>query len=259
MKYRALWAWRSACAAGLWLATMACGRAEIGIPSPDLLSGGFRPDEALYYSGFDVWRNGYAGFGGIESAPAAFGDDAVLLRLTAFDGIDIYRTTKTAYRTQTLSGALMVGGRVKRGSLEVKGVAGVDLQARIQLNPALAWIERLQAGLRIAAEAWWEPSDLTMLSAALSLTTNSAGRTARIAAGVRLLNQAWVGPEMAVASDLFSTQYRAGLHVTGWRFENFEWSAAGGYVYDSFNRGGLYGRIGVSTGRRDSLEGMVTP
>jgi hypothetical protein len=252
-------AWRSACAAGLWLAGVAAACAEIDIPSPDLLSGGFRPEEALYFSGFDIWRNGYAGFGGIESSPAAFGDDAVLLRLTALDGIDIYQTPKTTYRTQTLSGALMVGGRVKRGNFELKGFAGIDLEARILLNPTLGWIERLQAGLRIAAEAWWEPSDLMMLSAALSMTTNSAGRTARIAAGYRLLDQAWVGPEMAVASDLFSTQYRAGVHVTGWRFEGFEWSAAAGYVYDSFNRGGVYGRIGVSTGRRDSLEGMVTP
>ena len=251
--------WRIVGAVCLWLWAAASARAETDLPSPSLLSGGFRPEEALYWSGYDIWRNGYAGFGGIESSPAIFGEDAVLLRITALDGIDVYQTGKAIYRTQTLSGALMVGGRFKRGSLEVKGLAGVDLQARLLLNPTLAWIERLQAGVRIAAEAWWEPIPSAMVAAAVSMSTNSAARVARIAAGYRLFDLAWVGPELAVASDIYSSQYRAGLHVTALRFADFEWSVAGGYVRDSFNRGGLYGRIGVSTAPRDELSGLVTP
>ena len=40
-------------------------------------------------------------------------------------------------------------------------------------------------------------------------------------------------------------QWRIGVHATALKVGNYEWSFGAGYVEDSDNRGGLYGRIGV--------------
>ena len=65
--------------------------------------------------------------------------------------------------------------------------------------------------------------------------------------GVRVLDQFWIGPEISASRDDFSQQYRIGAHLTGFKLAVFEWSAAAGYVTDSFHRSGIYGRIGVLT------------
>jgi hypothetical protein len=79
------------------------------------------------------------------------------------------------------------------------------------------------------------------------VSTNAASHSARAAAGWRVLDQFWAGPEISVSRDEFSTQVRAGAHLTGFKFAVFEWSAAVGYVTDSYRRNGVYGRIGVLT------------
>jgi hypothetical protein len=86
-----------------------------------------------------------------------------------------------------------------------------------------------------------------MLTSALSASTNAASYSARAAAGWRMLDQVWAGPEISASSDALSRQARLGAHLTGLRLSALEWSVAAGYVRDSFHRGGIYGRIGVLT------------
>jgi hypothetical protein len=62
-----------------------------------------------------------------------------------------------------------------------------------------------------------------------------------------MFDQFWAGPEISASSDAFSQQVRIGAHLTGFRFDALEWSAAVGYVTDSYRRSGIYGRIGVLT------------
>lgn len=44
-------------------------------------------------------------------------------------------------------------------------------------------------------------------------------------------------------------QWRWGLHITSLKIGRFEWSGGVGYVGDSDQRSGLYGRFGVLTRR----------
>jgi Cellulose biosynthesis protein BcsS len=81
----------------------------------------------------------------------------------------------------------------------------------------------------------------------LSASTNATSYSARAAAGWRVLDRYWAGPEISASSDAFSKQVRIGAHLTGFRFDALEWSVAAGYVTDSFHRSGVYGRIGVLT------------
>lgn len=67
----------------------------------------------------------------------------------------------------------------------------------------------------------------------------------RLAGSFRLFDLAWSGPEVSAITDEFSTQTRVGLHLTGLRWQDLEWSAAAGYLQDNFHRNGAYGRLGV--------------
>ena len=67
--------------------------------------------------------------------------------------------------------------------------------------------------------------------------------SARAAAGWRLFDRFWIGPEVSVSTDRFSTQYRIGTHLTGFKTGMLEWSVGAGLVEDSFDRSGIYGRV----------------
>lgn len=222
--------------------------AEMSFPapiSPDRLSGGFHPDRAMYFSGFDIWNFGYGGYVGAEWTPASGANGSVIVRLFAADGIDRFRTTAATYRNETVRASFMPGWRVQRGKIELKAFAGFDYEARIpNLWTSGARIQQYY-GLRIATDIWWEPTELIMLAASAALTTVEAGSGLRLAAGWRLSTFGWAGPELSVNHDIFNTQTRVGAHLTGFRVENTEWSIAAGYVRDSFGRDGGYGRLSV--------------
>jgi hypothetical protein len=84
-----------------------------------------------------------------------------------------------------------------------------------------------------------------MIASSWSATTLGTGFGGRLAAGVRLFDLIWSGPELSAFTDEFSTQTRVGLHLTGLRWQDLEWSAAAGYLRDSYQRNGAYGRVSV--------------
>ena len=73
-----------------------------------------------------------------------------------------------------------------------------------------------------------------MVAASGAITTIYSVYSARAAAGWRLFDRFWIGPEVSVSTDRFSTQYRIGTHLTG---------CGAGLVEDSFDRSGIYGRV----------------
>lgn len=217
---------------------------------PDDLVGGATPERFLFYSGFDLWNFGYAGYAGARWAPDSLNSDGFVLSAFVSDGIERFDTPTTCYRTAIFRASILPGWRFKRGNLEVKMFAGPDFEYDV-FSPMQAYRlpHRSSVGPRVAVELWWEPTAVTMLSASASVTTIANGYSARVAAGWRVLDAGWVGPEIAMSADRFSEQYRVGAHLTGLQAGAFEWSLAAGYVQDSFRRNGMYGRISVLTRR----------
>ena len=202
----------------------------------------------LLYAGFDIWRFGRAGYGGFYWAPDGLNNDGFITRLFVSGGVERYDAGARRFSTDIIRVAPLAGWRFSQGTLELKVFAGPELENRV-LTPdiAMAAYRGTHIGARVATELWWEPIQEMMLISALSASTNATSLSARAAAGWRVLDQAWVGPEISASSDAFSKQYRIGAHMTGFRFEALEWSAAVGYVTDSYHRSGVYGRIGVLT------------
>lgn len=208
------------------------------------LSGGMRPEQALYFAGFDLQRFGYGAYAGTVWSPVS-GRDGFLVRLFGADGIDSFRTSKTILRSESVRAALMPGYRINRNGFELSAYSGLEFFARIPLP--ITRTTRLQPnyGMRLSADVWWEPFDAVMIAANLSMTTIESSFYGRVATGVRIFN-VWTGPEFSASTDIYGQQYRAGVHVTGVRFGNYEVSGAAGYAFDSFGRSGAYGRVGFS-------------
>jgi opacity protein-like surface antigen len=242
---------RACCVA---VAVLACGSRALAqalepdTPPSDGLSGGTKVERVLLYAGFDIWRFGRTGYGGFYWAPGGLNNDGFVTRLFVSRGVERYDAGSKRFHTDIVRAAPLAGWRFSRGTLELKVFAGPELENRV-LTPDVptAAYRGTQLGARVAAELWWEPMPDMMLTSAFSASTNATSHSARAAAGWRVLDQFWAGPEISASSDAFSTQVRIGAHLTGFRLAPFEWSAAAGYVTDSFGRNGIYGRVGVLT------------
>ena len=221
---------------------------EPDVPPSDGLSGGTKVERVLLYAGFDIWRYGRTGYGGFYWAPDGLNNDGFITRLFVSYGVERYDAGSRRFNTAIVRASPLAGWRFKQGRLELKVFAGPELENRV-LTPDIpsAKFRGTQLGARVAAELWWEPLPEMMLASAFSASTNATSHSARAAAGWRVFEQFWAGPEISASSDAFSQQYRIGAHLTGFRFDALEWSAAVGYVTDSYHRSGVYGRIGVLT------------
>ena len=150
-------------------------------------------------------------------------------------------------RGRELVAQVMPGWRFKRGTIELKTFAGLDAQSHhLSPNDPDSKLRGDDLGLRTAFELWAEPTADMMIALDGSASTIASSYAIRAAAGWRLFNSFYAGPEVqAFASDGY-TQRRIGAHVTSFRFGEFEYSAATGYATDSDDREGAYFRVGMS-------------
>ena len=235
-------------------AVLACGSRALAQaldpepPPSDRLSGGTKVERVLLYAGFDIWRFGRTGYGGFYWAPDGLNNDGFIARLFVSRGVERYDAGSRRFNTTIVRASPLAGWRFSQGTLELKVFAGPELENRV-LAPDIptAKFRGTHIGARVAAELWWEPIPEMMLASAFSASTNATSHSARAAAGWRVFDRFWAGPEISASGDAFSTQYRIGVHLTGFRLDALEWSAAVGYVTDSYHRSGVYGRIGVLT------------
>ena len=137
--------------------------------------------------------------------------------------------------------------RVKHDRLIVTVFAGVDAQShRLRPDDPTSKLRGTLIGGRGAIEIWYEPNASTMLEAHASLSSVGPSYSARGAYGWRLFEKFYLGPEVqGFAFDDNYRQFRAGLHVTALKTENFEYSGALGWARDSDDRNGFYARLGM--------------
>lgn len=219
-------------------------------PRTSSLSGGAYPERFLYYSGFDLWRSGGSFYGGVRWAPGGLNEDGFTLKLLLAEGSYRYRAGPASIRGTGLLAAIMPGWRIKRGNFEIKIFAGLDLQNhRLSPDDPGNSLRGNHAGLRVAADLWWEPTATLMLASSISGSTIGTTFGIRGAAGWRVLDRFWAGPEIETSGDEVYRQYRIGAHLTSFRMAAFEWSLGAGYVEDNDHRSGVYGRISLLTRR----------
>ena len=214
---------------------------DVSLPAAGLEgTGASTPEQFLLFSGVELWSASAAAFGGLHWAPGGLNDDGLVARLLLSRHVERYGVATTTIGRA----AGLAGFRVKHGDVELNVMVGPLLEWHDPSSPA-ARLRSTRLGLQAVAESWWEPTADFMLASSWSMTTLGSFYGGRLAAGWRLDDLAWVGPEVAAFTDEFSTQTRVGLHLTGVRWQDLEWSAAFGYLQDNFHRNGAYGRVSV--------------
>jgi hypothetical protein len=208
----------------------------------------------LLFSSADLWRNGGFSHGGLLWAPSGLDRDGPVLKLMFGGGIYHYISGALGnadVRGEELTGSIQPGWRFIRDRFAFTVFLGADFQ-RHQLTPddPSAGLRGNYAGARTGFELWYQPTEETMLAADASISTIGPSYNARLAVGWRVFDLFYVGPEVqGFAADDNYRQVRAGVHLTGFRTGDFEWSTGLGWSEDSDHRGGLYGKLGVYTRR----------
>jgi len=206
----------------------------------------------LLFSNSDAWHEGGFTHGGVLWAPSGLDQQGLVLKLMFGGGI--YHYTSGALgnadvRGELLAAAILPGYRFVHDKLIVTFYLGYDYQHhRLTPDDPSASLRGSYSGVRSGIELWYEPTAVTMIAADASVSNIGPSYNARIAAGLRVFDTFYVGPEVQgfAAGDNYQ-QVRAGLHLTGIRTGDFEWTTGAGWAIDSDHRSGVYGKLGVFT------------
>jgi hypothetical protein len=242
--------WRGAGVfAGAVLAlALRCG--GVGVALAETAATGQNDTHFLFFGGADLWRYGGFGHGGILWSPDGLKEEGFTLKLLLAGGTYRYRSGSTDVTGQHGLAAVLPGWRFKQDRSEAVVLFGVDLQDhRLRPDDPSNRLRGLHIGTRGSLDIWLQPTDDFMVSGAFSASTISANFWTRLQLGIWLPGLAWIGPEFHALGDTKYQQFRAGLHLTGLRTHDIEWSLGAGYVQDTDRRSGPYGRIGLNVRR----------
>lgn len=203
----------------------------------------------LIFSGVDLWREGGFLHGGFVWSPRGLSEEGPVLKLVSGAGLYRYRSGALGdleITGEVLSASLMPGWRFKRAGFTLTLFAGLDAQDHY-LSPFDPFSSLIGSyvGLRTAFELWHEPTPGMMLAADATYSTIGDTYGGRLALGWRVFDRFYLGPEAATFMCDNYRQYRVGLHVTGMKAGDFEWSAGAGYAQDSDDRDSAYMRLGL--------------
>jgi hypothetical protein len=201
----------------------------------------------LFYSGTDLWRFGAFMHGGVLWSPDGVNREGFTLKLLTAGGAYRYKAGARDVIGRQLLASVLPGWRFKQDRFETTVYLGLDLQDhRFSPDDIGNPLRGIHAGLRFAADAWFEPADAFMVAGAFSVSTIQTTYWGRAQLGGRIPGLGWVGPEAHLFSDLGYHQYSFGLHLTGFKTAEFEWSLGAGLVRDAESRTSPYGRIGLN-------------
>ena len=153
-------------------------------------------DRFLFFSGFDIWRDGDFLHGGILWSPQGLAQEGFTLKVLLSGGSYRYHAGTIEITGNQGLAAAMPGWRFKSDRLEVTLFAGIDLQYHwLTPDDPGNRLRGTHPGLRAGFDLWYEPADMIMTTASLWASTIDTNVWGRVAAGVRFLDRVWLGPE----------------------------------------------------------------
>lgn len=207
----------------------------------------------LLFSGTDIWRDGRFAHFGVMWSPDGVVREGFTLQLLASGGV--YRYRSGAFNDNWVFGLadnyqIMPGWRFQGDRYEVKVFGGLDVTSSITFpgDPD----NRLRGrrfGPRTTVNVWYEPAPHMVIAVDGSLSAIYATHALRLAYGLQINDTFYVGPEVQEFGMIGYAQWRLGAHVTGLRFDEYEWSAAAGLARDSGRSTGFYARVGLAMRR----------
>nr|WP_246700427.1 cellulose biosynthesis protein BcsS [Variibacter gotjawalensis] len=212
------------------------------------------PKTVMYAGGIDGWRNGAFAYGAFLWSPGGLNAEGITLKL--MNGHGAYRYNSGALEGAEVFGvqqltSILLGWRFKKGGFEATVFAGADAQVNTlsQFDPG-NFLVGSRYGARFGLDVWHQTRPGEMIQANVSWSSIGPSYSARIAAGWWSFNSVWLGPELQnFGNPTYGSpsymQWRVGAHATAFEIRHFEFSFGAGYVADSDNRHGAYGRFSL--------------
>lgn len=146
------------------------------------------------------------------------------------------------YKTELHAG---LGYEWRLGDTFLALSAGPEVEARYrETRQARSFQQR--AGLRLQADLWATPAESWIVQAGAYAVTIDRGRYGgRLAAGWRLIEAFYLGPEIEGYREQDYRKLRLGLHLTGLRLLGLHWRLAGGVQKTSDEKAGAYVTLGL--------------
>ena len=205
----------------------------------------------LLFGGTDIWRDGAFLAGGLLWSPAGLDTGGFTFKLLLGGGRYVYPSSglREDVDGTLISASALPGWRMTRDGLTIDVFAGPIVQDyRLTPYDPGSLLRGPYAGGQIAADLWYLPNPSTMMALDGSIASIELIGSARAAVGWRSSPESFfIGPESQALWCKDYQQLRFGAHVTGYRIDALEWSAAAGWAIESFHREGVYLRIGFNT------------
>ncbi len=203
----------------------------------------------LLFAGTDLWRDGAFIDGGLLWSPAGLDAGGFTLKLLLNGGGYTYPSggLRMDVDGTTLSAAALPGWRFTREEITVDLFAGPIVQDyRLTPYDPGNRLRGLYGGGQFAADVWYQPGPASMVALDGSIASIGLEGSLRAAIGWRFSEPFFVGPETQAIWCTDYQQLRLGAHITGFRIDALEWSAAAGWAIESDGRAGPYLRLGVN-------------
>jgi len=209
-----------------------------------------RAQRLMLFSGADLWRQGSFVYGGSLWAPSGFEGDGLVFKVVATRGRYRYRSGALGdapVEAVMFAASAMPGARFTRNGVSASIYAGFDYQVHL-LSPYDPGneVQGRKTGVRIALDLWYQPMPAMMTALSGTLSTIGSSYALRAAAGWRILDSVFVGPEALIYGGATHRQVRVGAHITGLNLLWCDVQAAIGYAFDTDDNRGAYARLGVS-------------
>jgi hypothetical protein len=223
-----------AAASAMILLCAAAARAEADGPSNPFF---------LLFAGNDLWRDGAFLNGGTLWSPAGLDKDGFTLKILLNGGL--YTYPSGALRTDVdgtlISVSALPGWRITTAGITIGVYAGPIVQDyRLSPFDPGSLLHGFYTGAQLATDVWYQPSPTSMIALDAAIASIALIGSARAAIGWRFSEPFFVGPEAQALWCIDYQQWRLGAHVTGFRADGLEWSAAVGLAVESFEGSGPY-------------------
>ena len=194
-------------------------------------------------------------FGNVVGTFAATGhlkQTGARVRVDALAGSYSYKTTTApiqSIRSTQMAGSGLVGYEwVSRNTTAAIYVGVAAQNVSLSTPDPLNKVQGTSIGAKISGEFYTRPSQNTMASGYASYTTLHNSYYTRLKYGWAILDDTYVGPEVAVLGDALYRQIRAGVHITGFKVAGLQFGISGGYVRDFKTGSGFYGILDARFG-----------
>lgn len=205
----------------------------------------------LLFADTNLWRDGAFLDGGLLWSPAGLDKGGATFKVLLAGGGYTYPSTDlhTDVDGALVSASALPGWRMTGNGFVVGIYAGALVQDyRLTPFDPASLLHGAHAGGQLAGDVWYQPNPTMMVAFDGSIASIALIGSARAAVGWRVGEPPFfVGPETQALWCIDYQQLRFGAHVTAFRIDGFEWTAATGLAIESFGRTGVYLRVGVNT------------